>query len=52
MGYISDGSPAWTVDDGDVRWWMFNATSVVVYDSENDSAWLGCEDAPYLINYR
>lgn len=47
-----DRGLAWTFDLPGTRAYMVNDSGLVLYDSANDSAWVGCEDAPHLRDYR
>ena len=43
---------AWTFDMPGTRVYAVNDNDLVLYDPVNDSAWVGCEDALHLREYR
>lgn len=52
MMEADDPDTAWTFDGENTRVYCLNHDDIILYDAVEDSAWLACQDAPHLHNWR
>lgn len=48
----ADDRDAWTFETQDTHVFALNEGDVVLYARDQDTAWLACQDAPYLHEWR
>jgi hypothetical protein len=50
--FEADDMDARTFDTDDLRVFCLNDLDIVFYDRQRDSAWLACQDAPHVADWR